>query len=299
MVMESVRFWILLIFEIPSLICCLLLLYYLCFEKSFRTNLNHHVFLLILINVLLIELIDVPNYLTFLRLNFVWPQLSINCYLWWFITYGNYSSIGILMGWASIEKHIFIFHSQLLNTKKKRILYHYLPLLMIMFYTSIFYIICIFFASCEPVFDYNSSWCYTPCYTRIENLSRYDILMNTILPIFIIISSDVFLFIRVIKQRQSLHQEIQWYKYKRMIIQISLCSFLFLAFQIPTMCYNFAQTFGLKYEISDEIVTSLYCSAYFMVLLMPFLCLISSKDIWLKIKSKYIRNIIIPQITIR
>jgi hypothetical protein len=67
----TARFWILLIFEIPSLISCLFLLYYLCFDQTLRNALNNHVFIFILINVFFSEIIDIPNYLTFLRLNYV------------------------------------------------------------------------------------------------------------------------------------------------------------------------------------------------------------------------------------
>jgi hypothetical protein len=122
---STARFWILLIFEIPSLIFCLFQLFYLCFDQALRKSLNNHVFIFILINVFLSEIIDIPNYLTFLRLNYVWPQSPINCYLWWYVTYENYNMIGILIAWTSIERHFYIFHHQWLNTKKNRILIHY------------------------------------------------------------------------------------------------------------------------------------------------------------------------------
>jgi hypothetical protein len=99
----------------------------------------------ILINVFLSEIIDIPNYLISLRLNYVWPQSPINCYLW----YGNYNMIGILMVWASVERQILIFHHQWLNTKKKRILIHYIPLITIILYTCIFDIVCICFVPCQ------------------------------------------------------------------------------------------------------------------------------------------------------
>jgi hypothetical protein len=292
---STVRFWILLIFEIPSLIICLFQLYYLCFDQALRKSLNNHV----LINVFLSESIDIPNYLTFLRLNHVWPQSPINCYLWWYVTYGNYNMIGIFIAWASIERHFFIFHHQWLSTKKNRILIHYLPLITLILYTFIFYIVCIFSVPCQANFDYNSNWCGSPCYVQFDALGRFDMLFNAIMPCVVICIANILLFIGVIKQKQRLRQEVQWHKYKRMIIQMASCSLLFLIFQVPSMSLLLAQKFSLPTGASDQFELFIYFSSYFTILWMPFICLGSSKEIWAKLKTIMIPpqlNRIIPRI---
>ncbi|CAF4160642.1 unnamed protein product [Adineta steineri] len=255
----TARFWVLLILEIPSMICCLFLLYHLCFDRTLRNTLNNHVFILILINVLLSEIIDIPNYLTFLRLNYVWPQIPINCY-------------GMLMAWASIERHILIFHYQWLNTKMKL---------------------------CQPTFDYSSAWCIDPCYIQSYALSLYDLLFNITLPCLLILIVNILLFIRVFKQKQRLHQEIQWQKYKRMIIQLASCSLLFLIPEIPTVGILLAQKGGLPYGATGQFESFVFFSCYFIVLLMPFICFGSSKEIWTKMKlimrRRHLNNFVVPQ----
>ena len=282
---STARFWILLIFEIPSLAFCLFQLYYLCFDQTLRKSLNNHVFILILINVFLSEIIDIPNYLTFLRLNYVWPQSPINCYLWWYVTYGNYNMIGILIAWASIERHFLIFHSQWLNTMKNRLLIHYIPLITIILYTYIFYIVCIFFVPCQVNFDYSSNWCLAPCYIQFSTLGQFDVIFNGIIPCIVIIIANILLFIRIIKQKHRLRQEVQWHKYKRMIIQLISCSLLFLIFQIPSMGLLLAQKFGLPFGATGQFELFIYFTSCFMVLWMPFICLGSSKEIWTKMKT--------------
>ncbi|CAF4033460.1 unnamed protein product [Adineta steineri] len=295
----TARFWVLLIFEIPSMICCLFLLYHLCFDRTLRNTLNNHVFILILINVLLSEIIDIPNYLTFLRLNYVWPQIPINCYLWWYATYGNLYTIGMLMAWASIERHILIFHYQWLNTKVKRILIHYIPLTTIALYACIFYATCIFFPVCQPTFNYSSAWCIGPCYIRSYALSLYDLLFNITLPCLVILIVNILLFIRVFKQKQRLHQEIQWQRYKRMIIQLASCSLLFLIPEIPTVGILLAQKGGLPYGATGQFESFVFFSCYFIVLLMPFICFGSSEEIWTKMKlimrRRHFNNFVAPQ----
>ncbi|CAF3864813.1 unnamed protein product [Rotaria sp. Silwood1] len=283
---SAARFWVILIFEIPSIICSLVLLYYFCFDRTLRQCLNNHVFTILLIVGLFSQTIDIPNILTFFRLGHVWPQTPLNCYVWWFVGTANFNIIGMLMAWASFERHILVFHNQWLNTQKKRIFIHYIPLTTIVLYSFIFYTICIFFLPCENIFDYTQGWCLFPCFLFAYNiLLLYDTLINGVLPSLLISVFNILLFIRVIKQKQRLRQQIQWKKYRRMIIQLMSCSALFLLFNLPLKAFAVAYAFGLPYGTTGQFELFIYFISNFTTLWMPFVCLGSSPDIWLKIKE--------------
>lgn len=294
---STIRFWILLIFEIPSLFCCLILLYYLCVDRTLRQSINNHVLIALLFITLTSQTVDVCNYLTFLRLGYVWPQTSTNCYIWWIVSTASYNAIGILMAWASIERHILIFHHQLFSTQKNRILFHYIPLITIVVYPWIFYTVCVFFPPCENIIDYTELWCYGPCFSDIKPLMLFDIFFNAVLPSFLIIISSILLFVRVIRRKQRLRQQVQWHKYRRMIIQLVSCSSLFLLFNLPLFGFYIAHIFGLPYGSTGEFELSLYFMGYFTIVWMPFVCFGSSPEIWIKVKRlKCFTNIITPQI---
>lgn len=59
------------------------------------------------------------------------------------------------MAWGSIERHILIFHSLLMSTRRKRMIFHILPILIVCAYPLIFYFAVIIFNSCENHWDYS------------------------------------------------------------------------------------------------------------------------------------------------
>jgi hypothetical protein len=67
----TASFWIILGFEMPSILCSLLLLYYLCFDRTRRQALNNHVIIILLILGLFPQTVDITNILTVLRLGYV------------------------------------------------------------------------------------------------------------------------------------------------------------------------------------------------------------------------------------
>ncbi|CAF1049282.1 unnamed protein product [Adineta steineri] len=269
-VSATVRFWILVFLEIPSIFCSILLLYNLYFDRTLRKVLNNHVIIVILIVGLFSQATDISNYLTYVRLGYIWPQTIVNCYIWWFVGATAYSLLGMLMAWTTIERHIIIFHHQWLNTRKKRIFIHYIPLISIILYACIFYIVCVFFVSCDNTPDYTQYWCYGPCYLGVFGPNIFDTFVNVI---------------RVIKQKQRLRQQIHWHKYRRMIIQVLSCSLLYLLFNFPLMSMYLTLIFGVPYGSTGEFEVFVYFFCYFIPVLMPFVCLASSKEIWIKIKK--------------
>jgi hypothetical protein len=77
-----IRFWLLLLIDIPSIICSLFLLYYFLTKQNHRSALNNHTIILLLFTSLFTQLIDIPLYLNFLHLGFVWPQTLTTCVIW-------------------------------------------------------------------------------------------------------------------------------------------------------------------------------------------------------------------------
>ena len=281
---SNARFWILLALEIPSLACSLILLYYLFFDRTLRHALNNHVVVALLIVGLIGKSIDVPLHLTFLRLGYVWPAIPVTCYLWWFAGTAIYNLTGFLMAWASIERHILVFHQQWLSTQKRIFIIHYLPLAILVLYCLLFYTINIFFPSCVNTFDYTQNWCGVPCYDLQKNTLIFDVVTNGIVPTLLIVIFNILLLIRVIAQKRRLRQEVQWRKYRRMIVQLFSIASIFLLFNLPFMSILLARLCGVPYGAAGQFELYTYFFVYFITLLMPFVCLGSLPEIWTKMK---------------
>lgn len=287
---KKTRFWILVCFNIPAFICAVFLLFNLLFKRTLSKELHNHVIILILCLTIAIQLIDVNFYILFAEFGRVWLSAPFFCNLWSFVAVGLYDLIAMLLTWAAIERHILIFHSLLLHTQKKRFIFHYLPLFIVIIYNFSAHIYLIFFPPCETFYDYTQPWCGFPCYFSEPSLGSYDAVANYFLPISLIIIFNFALVVRFIRRKRRANLGFQWRKHRRMILQLLSISLLVLIFFVPMVSLFFAHVNGLPAEIGENAQLYLYFFNYFVVFLLPFVCLASFPDI-IKQTYKYCRSI--------
>ena len=274
----SARFWLLLLFDIPSLACSLALLFHLFTNATARRALNNHVIMALLVVGLFSQLIDIPFYLSFLRLGYVWPSVPVSCLLWWFSATGISNLTNLLMAWASIERHILVFHNQWLRTRKVRFLAHYLPLATVLFYGSGFYLVLLLMFSCEQESAYHSDWCLYPCYYDHQQIAFYDTLVNSILPTPVIVFASLLLIIRVIRRKYYFHRRIEWRRHRAMIMQLLSIQALFLLFNLPMASIVLTDVCGFLSDSTEQLVYYAYFLYHYVSLLMPFVCLAALPD---------------------
>ncbi|UJR21924.1 hypothetical protein I4U23_024993 [Adineta vaga] len=90
------------------------------------------------------------------------------------------------------------------------------------------------------------------CVYQFEAIAMTDGFLNGVIPCFLITIFNTLLLIRVIKQKQRLRQNIDWRKYRRMIIQMISCTGLFLLFDLPLMGLYIAQAFDVPYGATGQ-----------------------------------------------
>jgi len=97
--------------------------------------------------------------------------------------------IGMLLAYAAIERHILIFHSSLVNTRRKRLIFfYYIPLSLTIIYGLCVYIILIFFGLCTIILNH--------C---VVLLVIYDTTVNCIFSVVLMILFNLILIIRHIR----------------------------------------------------------------------------------------------------
>ncbi|CAF3040471.1 unnamed protein product [Rotaria sp. Silwood2] len=270
----TIRFWILLISSIPSIICSLLVLCLLLSHQEHRRTLNHRVVIIQLIGGLIYLLTHFPIYINYLRLGYVWPQTPAMCHLWWFVGDGFSDTMTILMAWASFERHILIFHDQWVSTTRKRFFAHYLPVTLIITYCPIYYLIVMVFPPCENIYDYNEKLCSSSCLYQNIVLLLYDAIINDILATILVATFSISLIIRVLWHNHiRYHRQIQWRKHRKIIIILMSISTIYLAFNLPMMILDFAQICGLSQDIVDHFEPYFEFLNYFIFIFYPFICL--------------------------
>ncbi|CAF0797720.1 unnamed protein product [Adineta ricciae] len=186
------------------------------------------------------------------------------------------------MAWASIERHLLVFYPTVFTTRYRRILCHYIPLLVTAFvYPIMFSITVVFVYPCRNEFIMSSIFCGYSCALRIPSVAMYARIAHNFIPTFIVVGSSLALLVRVITQKQRIHRnQFNWRRYRRMIVQLMTIISLFLVLTTPVTLVSIIQycclpTFGAAVQMP-------YLSFLirFLNILMPFVCLSLLPEIW-------------------
>ena len=287
----SVCFWLYFPVLIPSILCSIFVLYHLLVDRALRRALNNHVIIVILILGLVFELTDVVWLIHYYRIRIALVWAPVFCLIWVYIDVAGFITVLILVAWASVERHILIFHDSWISTRRRRIFIHYIPLIIFLLYPLIFYSFMFFFISCELPLDYTIIRCgYSYCAMYFPSLGTFDGIVNNVMPTFTIVTFSVLLLVRVLWQKRRLRQRINWRNYRKMIVQLLSISSIYLLFYFPPTIVYVAYTAGvsLSYNALDYYVSSQYFTPH-IVMLIPFMCAVSLPELREKFKINVLR----------
>ena len=147
------------IIEIPSVLISIYILYKFFRFPQFRSRLNNHSIIALIIISFIETTSELPIALQYLRLGHVQPNKNSFCLFWIWYNFSLQTTNLILMTWTSIQRHILIFHSNWVQTSMGKLKWHYIPLIFCVTYIPIFYFSCIIIYQCENFFDYSSLLC--------------------------------------------------------------------------------------------------------------------------------------------
>lgn len=282
----SFQFWFSLAFHIPSIICYLFVLTYILSQKTQRQALHNHSIIVLLIVAFTLVIVDYSWTIdSFRHEGNVWLHTSTFCEVWWLFDFGFFDACTFILAWTSFERHILIFHSNLIATKRRRIFIHYLPLILILIYLIIFYIYTIFFPPCENEYDFTLPTCGAyPCYFDVSYLAMWYFIVHGIIPTLLIVLFNVVLLARVLWQKR--HHPRNWKKCRRMTFQLLSISALYLSLNLPLMITFIVQIAGYP-EWGVQAQHYLYFFTELIQYLLPFVCLTCLPNILLKMKSLF------------
>jgi hypothetical protein len=286
---HSIRFTLLLIFEIPSIICYIFVIAYILTSKTLRSAPNNYVMLIVLFISFIIVTLDIPLEIDYHRRHKTPIDSPIFCMILWFIDISCFNTCQLLIAWASFERHILIFHDYSLNQKWKKICFHYMPPVILIIYMMIFYIYVIFLIPCEHSVSFDNDKCLIPCYLGDPFFGLWESIFHVLATTICIIVFSCALLIRVYRSKRRLQQSMNWRKYRKMLFQLISISSLYLSINFPiSIIYILSIT-----SFADRALKALECLSffgYFIPLLLPFICLTSLPDVWRKIKRKIHRR---------
>jgi hypothetical protein len=190
------------ILMIVSLPCYFFVFYHLLTNSALHRAIQNHVIILLLTSNFIMVTVDMPNVLNRFRTDFLWPRTESFCISYLFIDYYLFEASLLVMVFASFESHILIFHKNLIYTRYKRILVHYVPMVICIGDPFICYVFTILLYPCSTYYDSTTESCIDEWYlSKNPILSIYDTIAHGIIPTFLVAISSVTLLIRVLKQK--------------------------------------------------------------------------------------------------
>ncbi|CAF0715633.1 unnamed protein product [Adineta steineri] len=275
-----IYFWLFLIFVIPSILCSIFSLYYFLVDRTLCKALNNHVVIIILFLSLIFDITDVIWLLEYFRTGVSPISTYAFCLVWVYMDFALFATVMILVAWASIERHILIFHKNLVATRKKRLIFHYLPLAIFTVYPLVYYFVMFFILPCEVPLDYSQSRCGL-AYCAFSSASNgvWNGVANNMIPIFVIVIFSIALIGRVWYTKYRVGQRFQWKNYRKLTIQLLSITSIFFVFVFPAMLLYTAYSAGLSSNFAaDYYIVSLFLTN-FGAFLVPVVCTISSSEL--------------------
>ncbi|CAF3431409.1 unnamed protein product [Rotaria sp. Silwood2] len=280
--------------EVPSILISIYILFKFINNRQFRSHINNHSIILLIIVSFLNTTSELPITLQFLRVGYIKPNSNIFCLFWIWYNFSLQSTNLVLMTWVSFQRHILIFHSNWTQTKIGKLKCHYIPLIISITYIPIFYFSCIIIYQCENFFDYTSFLCGPICYNSIAWLSAYDWITHMLLPSLLIPLASITLLLRVLIQAKKMKRTLNWRSTRKLTLQLMAISILYLLFWTPLALVSLVRIYFIPTFIDEITYYYLYYTPYFVQLLMPFVCIACLPEIWPK-KTRVVHASIITQ----
>ena len=275
----NVQFLLLLIVELISLMCTLLILIYTYFHWQAMVSKpihNHAILLIILISFFYITL-DLPFTISFYHLGYdIYRSLHF-CQWWYWIDYTLIAMSLHVTAIASLQRYIFIFKHYLVRGHLTRWICHYFPLLSCMILSSVFYFIVIVLYPCENTYDYSEQfYCSSPCYTSSKIIIHFDWIINCILPMGITTFTHGIFISWMVCSMKTLNRQPRHIRkrHKKLTLQLFAFALLFIVGWTPSVIVSLTSLFS-AHNIIDTIpgVEYLYYISYFICPLQPLICL--------------------------
>ena len=234
----SLKFTILVILEVPSILVSLGIFVHFVSSRAVRTAYHQHsVFVLLFVNFLQITT-DIPMSLDYYRSGgLVRPATNAYCTWWTFYDYSFFAVNADLTAWISIERHLLIFHHGLLGGvgSWKRWSLHVVPWIVCLLWGPLFYMLTnVSGLVCTNTWYFDTIFCGQSCFAT-TTWGLVDIFVNNVMAIAIILSANVILIIRVVYQRMTVvaQTRINWHHQRKMVLQLSTISVTYLMIWLP------------------------------------------------------------------
>lgn len=223
----------------------------------------------------------VPFFLLELYYNFASPLSPSICKLWLVIDYASIVSLGLLVCWASVQRHILIFGPIFLKKLQSSCKFKLIPTLVALGFPLAWYSTLI--SLCVDTPTATGTLQCRPCFENDKSLFLLDTIFSLILPLSVTILATTFLVARIIRLRCRRFRltSKKWRRCKRLTRQMILFSTIYLIGLLPYVLV----TLNSLYYFWPSIKTRSYLKfadalSYVPCCFSSFLSMYAFPEIW-------------------
>ena len=278
----------------PSLLTTLIIFVHFASNRAVRATDHQHSTIFLLAISFVESLTGTSSAIDFYRSNgVVRIQTSAYC-AWWVVNdYSLFSSIAFVMAWISIERHLLIFHRNLLGDigTWKRWFTHVAPWIICPMFPILFYTVVIAISPmCTTTWYFDTILCGQACYLT-TSWASIDIFLNVVATISVILIANLTLILRVIHQRRTVRgtTQVDWRKQRKMVLQLSAFSTLYLSVWLPLSSIQLIQLYADPTFLAAQVDTFNFL-AYVGILLLPGVCITSIPQLSQRIRNLFRRR---------
>ena len=211
-----------------------------------NTKLSVFVFRTILHVSLFTTCTCIPFFLLELYYNSYFPFSPLICKLWLIVDYSSIICLGLLVFWASIQRHILIFGPMHLKKLQSTIPFKLIPNILALILPLIWYSTLASICTFEKDVNETTFQC-RPCFENDKSIFLIDTILSFIVPLFLTLLVTFCLLIRIIRLRfRTLHlPSRKWRRCKRLTRQMILFSFIYLIGLVPYLLTNLNSLYNL------------------------------------------------------
>lgn len=299
---ELVRFGILLVAEICSLSCSIgiLIFAFTHWRSTVQNVFRNHIILILVCITLIYDVFDLPFILHTYHVGYQEPRTYEFCtYLSW-IDSATVMSCILLTTLASIQRHILIFHSHFLVSMRLQILFHFLPIICTLSYSTAFDAILILAYQCEHVNYDVIPYCVPSCIRNDFNVLLLDWIFHAALPLIITIVANITLVFRVVRSVKKIRRQNNnlWRRQAKLTVQLFSISLLYTIGWVPAVIlssiHKFVNTNVLKDHPKLEYI---YFIANLVIPLQSFVCLFSLPELASWLKHRFRRTLALASVS--
>lgn len=269
--MNQVMFIVVTTMQIPSFLCMILILIRHTKRRSPLRRLHNHLLMYLLIVAIWTICIELPN-----TQKYLWTN-SASFREYWFCSFWNTSYMStatlnrILMAIMSIERHFLVFRPQFYRTRRSRLLFHYIPIFLIVSISLTYTFVTNLIVSCPQMrFNYSLYMCGYTCAALIRNLANIYTWASVFIPTLITVIGCILLPVRFIIQKRQL-QQVDWHRTRKMIVQTSVIAGVYSLCWLPyTIILQLLSSNVLPFN-NPDITRYLAITPYITSLLTPFI----------------------------